>query len=75
MNISPSASLCAWSDPLRGKYLLTLQERNQGAAPICAEAWTASKRREKPGRIERAFSCQIPDEIWTKMEEEMAEGE
>lgn len=43
-------------------------------AYICPSADCLKKAR-KARRLERAFSCQIPDEIYEAMEEEMRSGE
>lgn len=52
---------------------LTGKKPGRGAY-LCPSADCLRKAR-KTRRLERAFSCQIPDEVYDAMEEEMSNGE
>lgn len=43
-------------------------------AYICRDAQCLAKAR-KAKRLERAFSCQIPDEVYATLEEALSQGE
>ena len=49
--------------------------RKPGAAHMFAIISSACKSPEKARRLEKAFSCRIPDEVYDKMEEELQDSE
>ncbi len=57
-----------------GEVSLDLTGKKPGrGAYVCRDAACLAKAR-KAGRLERAFSCEIPAEIYEKMEEELKNG-
>lgn len=59
----------------QGEVSLDLTGKKPGrGAYVCSSPACLNKAR-KARRIERAFSMQIPDQVWVQMEEEMAENE
>lgn len=58
-----------------GEISLDLTSRKPGrGAYVCPNSSCLSKAR-KARRIERALQCQIPEEVYDRMEEEMQENE
>lgn len=58
-----------------GEVSLDLTSRKAGrGAYVCPNSSCLSKAR-KARRIERALQCQIPEEVYDRMEEEMQENE
>ena len=49
-------------------------KKNGRGAYVCKEA-ACLKKAQKAKRIERAFDCAIPDEIFEKMEQELIKSE
>ncbi len=57
-----------------GDVSLDLTGKKPGrGAYVCRDAACLAKAR-KTGRLERAFSCEIPAEIYERMEEELKNG-
>ena len=57
-----------------GDVSLDLTGKKPGrGAYVCRDAACLAKAR-KAGRLERAFSCEIPAEIYERMEEELKNG-
>ena len=58
-----------------GEISLDLTGKKNGrGAYVCRNA-DCLKKAQKSKRIERSFECAIPDEIFEKMAQELAEGE
>ncbi len=58
-----------------GEISLDLTGKKNGrGAYVCKDA-TCLKKAQKAKRIERAFDCAIPDEIFEKMEQELIKSE
>lgn len=58
-----------------GEISLDLTGKKSGrGAYICPKAECLRKAR-KARRLERAFQCDIPDEVYARLEEEMQSGE
>ncbi len=58
-----------------GEISLDLTGKKSGrGAYVCRDIECLRKAR-KSKRFERAFSCQIPDEVYDRMEEELTKGE
>ncbi len=58
-----------------GEILLDLTGKKSGrGAYICADV-SCLKKAKKAKRIERAFECSIPEEIYASMEKELTENE
>ncbi len=58
-----------------GEILLDLTGKKNGrGAYVCKNA-ACLKKAQKSKRIERAFECAIPDEIYEKMEQELISDE
>lgn len=58
-----------------GEIALDLTGKKPGrGAYICRNVECLRKAR-KAKRLERAFECQIPDEVYTRLEEEMTHSE
>ena len=58
-----------------GEISLDLTGKNNGrGAYVCKDA-ACLKKAQKAKRIERAFDCAIPDEIFEKMEQELIKSE
>lgn len=58
-----------------GEISLDLTGKKNGrGAYVCKDA-DCLKKAQKAKRIERAFACAIPDEIFEKMEQELITGE
>ena len=58
-----------------GEISLDLTGRKAGrGAYVCPDAACLAAAR-KARRLERAFSCAIPEEVYTRMEEELAQHE
>ncbi|WP_040196438.1 RNase P modulator RnpM [Candidatus Soleaferrea massiliensis] len=58
-----------------GDLSLDLTGRKPGrGAYVCCDLECLKKAR-KNRRLERTFSCRIPDEVYNQMEEELAKGE
>lgn len=49
-------------------------KKSRRGAYVCRNVDCLKKAR-KARRLERAFSCQIPEEVYDRMEEEMQKGE
>lgn len=59
----------------QGEINIDLTGKKPGrGAYICRNVECLRKAR-KAKRLERAFECQIPDEVFIRLEEEMADGE
>ncbi len=57
-----------------GEVSLDLTGKKPGrGAYVCRDAACLSKAR-KAGRLERAFSCEIPPDVYERMEEELKGG-
>ena len=57
-----------------GEVSLDLTGKKPGrGAYVCRDAECLSKAR-KAGRLERAFSCEIPPDVYERMEEELKGG-
>ena len=58
-----------------GEISIDLTGKKPGrGAYICRNA-ECLRKAQKAKRLERAFSCQIPDEVYNRLEEEMTSGE
>lgn len=58
----------------KGEVSLDLTGKKPGrGAYVCRDAACLSKAR-KAGRLERAFSCEIPPDVYERMEEELKGG-
>ncbi len=49
-------------------------KKNGRGAYVCKDA-TCLKKAQKAKRIERAFDCAIPEELYQKMEQELTDSE
>lgn len=58
-----------------GEISLDLTGKKSGRGAYVCNNLECLKKARKAKRFERAFSCQIPDEVYDRMEEEMARGE
>lgn len=58
-----------------GAISLDLRGRAPGRGAYVCRNLECLKKARKSRRLEKAFSCKIPDEIYARMEEEMAENE
>lgn len=57
-----------------GEVSLDLTGKKPGrGAYVCRDASCLSKAR-KARRLEKAFSCEIPDDVYERMEEELKDG-
>ena len=57
-----------------GEVSLDLTGKKSGrGAYVCRDAACLAKAK-KSKRLERAFSCEIPDEVYERMEEELKDG-
>ena len=58
-----------------GEIALDLTDKKAGrGAYVCRDIECLQKAR-KARRLEKAFSCRIPDEVYDRMEEELQSGE
>jgi len=58
-----------------GEISLDLTGKKSGRGAYVCNNLECLQKARKSRRLERAFSCQIPDEVYNKMEEEMQAGE
>lgn len=58
-----------------GAISLDLRGRAPGRGAYVCRNLECLKKARKSRRLEKAFSCKIPDEIYARMEEEIAENE
>ncbi|MFV0498003.1 MAG: RNase P modulator RnpM [Candidatus Fimivivens sp.] len=58
-----------------GEISLDLSGRKPGRGAYVCPALECLKKTRKARRLERAFSCQIPDAVYDAMEKELAENE
>lgn len=59
----------------QGEISLDLTSRKPGRGAYVCPSLACLKLARKSRRLERAFSCQIPEEIYERMEEEMRANE
>ncbi len=57
-----------------GNILLDLTGKANGRGAYICRSEECLKKAQKSKRIERSFACQIPDEIYERMQEEIANG-
>lgn len=55
-----------------GEISLDLTGKKPGRGAYVCKSLACLKAARKARRLERAFSCRIPDEVYDKMEEELA---
>ena len=73
--MKPKRELCRVVKNKEGEIFLDLTGKKAGrGAYVCPNAECLKKAR-KSRRIERAFACQIPAEVYDRMEEEIAAHE
>lgn len=60
---------------LSGAVSLDLTGRKPGRGAYVCRSSDCLKAARKARRFERAFSCQIPEEVYNQMEEELRENE
>ena len=58
-----------------GEISLDLTGKKSGRGAYVCRNVDCLKKARKARRLERAFSCQIPEEVYDRMEEEMEKGE
>ncbi len=58
-----------------GEVSLDLSGRKPGRGAYICPALECLKKARKARRLERAFSCQIPDAVYEAMEKELADSE
>ena len=58
-----------------GEISLDLTGKKSGRGAYVCRNVDCLKKARKARRLERAFSCQIPEEVYDRMEEEMQKGE
>ena len=58
-----------------GEALLDLAGRKPGRGAYVCRSADCLRLARKARRLERAFSCQIPDEVYERMEEELSRNE
>ena len=58
-----------------GEVSLDLSGRKPGRGAYICPALECLKKSRKARRLERAFSCQIPDAVYDAMEKELADSE
>ncbi len=58
-----------------GEISLDLTGKKSGRGAYVCRSVDCLKKARKARRLERAFSCQIPEEVYDRMEEEMQKGE
>ena len=58
-----------------GEISLDLTGKKSGRGAYVCHSLECLKKARKTKKIERSFSCQIPDEVYDAMEQEMADGE
>ena len=58
-----------------GEISLDLTAKKSGRGAYVCRNVDCLKKARKARRLERAFSCQIPEEVYDRMEEEMQKGE
>ncbi len=58
-----------------GEISIDLTGKKSGRGAYVCRSLECLKKARKARRLERAFSCQIPDEVYDRMEEELAKGE
>ena len=58
-----------------GEISLDLTGKMSGRGAYVCRNVDCLKKARKARRLERAFSCQIPEEVYDRMEEEMQKGE
>ena len=58
-----------------GEISLDLSGRKPGRGAYICSALECLKKARKARRLERAFSCQIPDAVYDAMEKELADSE
>ena len=58
-----------------GEISLDLTGRKPGRGAYICPSLDCLRKARRAKRLERAFSCQIPDAVYDAMEKEMADGE
>lgn len=58
-----------------GEISLDLTGKKSGRGAYVCNNIDCLKKARKSKRIERAFSCEIPEAVYDRLEEEMAKGE
>lgn len=61
--------------PLPSEISLDLTGKKPGRGAYLCRNPECLRKARKARRLERAFSCRIPDEVYDRMEEEMARNE
>lgn len=59
----------------QGEIFLDLTGRGPGRGAYVCRDIECLKKARKARRLERAFSCRIPDEVYDRMEEELSRNE
>ena len=57
-----------------GEISLDLTGKKSGRGAYVCHSLDCLKKARKTKKIERSFGCQIPDEVYDSMEQEMANG-
>jgi len=57
-----------------GEISLDLTGKKSGRGAYVCHSLECLKKARKTKKIERSFGCQIPDEVYDSMEQEMANG-
>ena len=58
-----------------GDILLDLIGKTSGRGAYVCKKLTCLQKARKNKRIEKSFSCQIPEDVYNRMEEEMTEDD
>ena len=69
--MKPKRELVRVVKSAEGEISLDLTGRKPGRGAYVCRSLACLKKARKTKRIERAFSCAIPDEVYDRLEEEM----
>ena len=73
--MKPKAELMRVVKPQDGDCAIDRTGKAPGRGAYVCRNVDCLKKARKARRLERAFSCQIPEEVYDRMEEEMQKGE
>lgn len=71
----PKKELVRVVKPPEGEISLDTTGRKPGRGAYVCRSADCLRLARKARRLERAFSCQIPDEVYERMEEELSRNE